>query len=224
MYNSALAFRAGMVYNVGRQTDISSFGEKCMIVYHYSQTLKEGNHLEPGHQDFSDLCDPFIRALMFSKDCFYGMLLNGKYMFAVLNRSNLRYWADYAKWATEGIFEFVRRDEFQQHVSRLHCNYFCTDLSECIRMYNEDFGEETDEEQEKVHLFEVEVAESSLERRDISLFDAAYDAISENQDMDAALEYARQYFSGMHSDSPSWEFLSADEAVVVKDISYMLRK
>ena len=193
-----------------------------MIVYHYSQTLKERDHLKPGHQDFTDLCDPFIQALSYSKDCFYGMLLSGKYMFAVLGRSNLRYWADYAKWATEGIFEYVRRNEFQQCVSRLHCNYFCTDLSECIRMCNEDFGEETDEEREKVHLFEVEAEESSLEKRDISIFDAAYDAISEKQDVDTALQYARQYFAGMHNDSPSWEFLSAGEAVAVKDISFLL--
>ena len=195
-----------------------------MVVYHYSQTLKEGDQLEPGHQDFTDLCSPFMQAMTVSKDCFYGMLLNGKYMFAVLNRSNLRYWADYAKWATEGIFEFVRRNEFQQCASRLHCNYFCTDLSECIRMYNEDFGEETDEERKKVHLFEVEVEEGSLERRDISVFDAAYEAISENQDIDTAIEYARQYFSGMNNDSPSWEFLSVGKAVAVKDISSLLRE
>ena len=55
-----------------------------MVVYHYSQTLKEGDQLEPGHQDFTDLCSPFMQAMTVSKDCFYGMLLNGKYMFAVL--------------------------------------------------------------------------------------------------------------------------------------------
>ena len=91
-------------------------------------------------------------------------------------------------------------------------------------MYNEDFGEETDAEREKVHLFEVEVEENSLEKRDISIFDAAYDAISEKQDVDAALQYARQYFTGMHNDSPSWEFLSAGKAVAVKDISSLLRE
>jgi hypothetical protein len=73
-------------------------------------------------------------------------------------------------------------------------------------------------------LFEVEVEEGSLERRDISVFDAAYEAISENQDIDTAIEYARQYFSGMNNDSPSWEFLSAGKAVSVKDISSLLRE
>ena len=51
-----------------------------MVVYHYSQTLKEGDQLEPGHQDFTDLCSPFMQAMTVSKDCFYGMLLNGKYI------------------------------------------------------------------------------------------------------------------------------------------------
>ena len=193
-----------------------------MIVYHYSPTLQEGDRLIPGHQDFTDLCEPFIRALEYSRDCFYGMLLNGRYMFAVLNRSHLREWADYAKWATEGLFEFVRRNEFPQCVSRLRCNYFCTELSECIRMFWEDWGAETEEEQRKVHLFEVQVPEESLERRDISLFDEAYDAIHDRQDLDTALASARRYFAGAHGDAPAWEYLYGGEATAVKDISHRL--
>ena len=194
-----------------------------MVVYHYSQTLKEGDVLEPGHQKYTDLCSPFMQALEYSRDCFFGMLLNGKYMFAVLDRSNLRYWADYAKWATEGIFEFVRKNEFPQCVSRLHCNYFCTDLDDCIRMYNEDWGEEDEEERRKVHLFEVEVPEGGLDRRDISVFDAAYDAIKEKQDADAALELARRYFAGEHNAEPVWEYLYAGYSTAVRDISYLLQ-
>lgn len=195
-----------------------------MIVYHYSQTLKEGDRLEPGHLDFFDLCEPFMQALSHGRDCFFSMLLNGKYMFAVLNRSNLRCWADYAKWATEALFEFVRKNEFPHCVSRLCCNYFCIDLNDCIRMFIEDWGEEDGEEKEKVHLFEVEVPEDSLEKRDISVFDAAYDAIHDKQDADAALEYARRYFAGEHSEKPDWEYLSAADSTAVKDISHFLRK
>ena len=189
-----------------------------MIVYHYSQTLKEGDRLEPGHVDITDLCEPFIKALERSRDCFFGMLLNGKYMFAVLGRSNLRYWADYAKWATEGLFEFPNS------VSRLRCSYFCTGLDDAIRAFDEGFGEEDEEEQEKVHLFEVEVPESSLEMRDISVYDAAYDALSDDQDAEAAIELARKYFAGEHGDEPIWEYLSAGDAVAVKDVSHFLRR
>ena len=195
-----------------------------MIVYHYSQTLKEGDCLEPGHLDFTDLCEPFIQALTHSHDCFLGMLLNGKYMFAVLNRSKLRYWADYAKWATEGLFEYVRRTEYSQCASRLKCNYFCIDLNDCIRMYLEDWSEEDEDERMKVHLFEVEVPQESLEMRDISLYDAAYDAINDNLDIDAAIDYARKYFAGEHGEKPNWEYLSAGDAKAVKDVSHFLRE
>ena len=193
-----------------------------MIVYHYSQTLREGDRLKAGYLDITDLCEPFIQALSHGSDCFYGMLLNGRYMFAVLDRSHLRYWADYAKWATEGVFEYVRRNEYPQCVSRLECHYFCTDLEDCIRMYREDWGEEDEEEREKVRLFEVETSEDGLEKRDISLYDAAYDALGDRQDLDAALALARRYFSGEHGEEPNWEYLSAGEAIAVKDVSQYL--
>lgn len=195
-----------------------------MIVYHYSPTLKEGDRLEPGYQNYTDLCEPFIQALEHSQDCFYGMLLNGKYLFAVMNRSHLRYWADYAKWATEGLLEYVRRHEYPQCVSRLRCNYFCSELDACIRMYREDWGEETEEEQKKVHLFEVEIPENALDRRDMSVFDAVYDALNQKQEIAAALRYAREYFSGGHTEQPNWEYLSDADAKAVKDISFYLGK
>ena len=197
--------------------------ENKMIVYHYSQTLKEGDRLEPGHVDVTDLCEPFIKALERSRDCFYGMLLNGRYMYAVLDRSGLRLWADYAKWATEGLFEFVRRKEFPNSVSRLRCCYFCTGLEDAVEAFEEGYGEEDEEEREKVRLFEVEVPEGSLETRDISLYDAAYDALNDRQDTDAAIELARKYFSGERGDEPIWEYLSAGDAVAVKDVSHFLR-
>ena len=84
-----------------------------MIVYHMSETLKLGDRLEPDHQRTEALSRPFIQALERSEDCFYAMMLTGKYMFAVLDKSGLREWADYAKWCTEAIFEYVRQREFQ---------------------------------------------------------------------------------------------------------------
>ena len=193
-----------------------------MKAYHYSSTLKEGDRLVPGYQKYMSLCEPFIQALERSKDCLYGMLLNGKYMFAVMSRSGLREWSDYAKWATEAIFEYVRRNEYPQCISRLNCNYFCDDLSECIKMYNDDWGEASAEEQESVHLFEIELS-GSIEKRDISIFDAAYDAISDDQDIEAALRYAAMYFSEECTDRSKLECLSTEEAIAGKDISYMLR-
>lgn len=167
--------------------------------------LKEGDRLGPGYLNFMDLCEPFMQALSRNRDCFFSMLLNGKYMFAVLNRLNLRCWADYAKWATEALFEFVRKNEYPQCVSRLRCNYFCANLNDSIRMYQEAWGEEDEEDRKKVHLFEIEVLEDCLEMRDISVFDAAYDAINDKQDIEAAFAYAQRYFAGEHGEKPNWE-------------------
>lgn len=194
-----------------------------MIVYHYSPTLRAGDRLDPGHQHLLTLCEPFVQALSYSRDCFYGMLFNGKYMFAVMDRSHLREWADYGKWATEGVFEYVRKKEFPRCVSRLQCTYFCTDLDDVRRMYMEDWGEEEEAERAKVHLFEVEVDADRLERRDIALFDAAYDAIHDAQDLDAALRYARLYYQGECLADPNWEYLSDEKALAVRDVTHLLK-
>ena len=68
----------------------------------------------------------------------------------------------------------------------------------------------------------MEVSEEGLERRDISLFEEAYDAIHDRQDLDAALASARRYFAGAQSDAPAWEYLCGGEATAVKDISHRL--
>ena len=177
----------------------------------------------PGYQNNNSLCEPFIQALEQSQDCFYGMLLNGKYMYAVMCQSGLREWANYAKWATEAIFEYVRKNEYPQCVSRLRCNYFCVDLSECIRMCNDDWGEASPEEQAEIHLYEIEISDK-LEKRDITVFDDAYDAISKHQDIESALRHARRFFREEYNDQPIWEYLSAEEAIAKKDISEMLKK
>lgn len=72
-------------------------------------------------------------------------------------------------------------------------------------------------------MFEVDIPEHSLTRRDISIFDAAYDALDQKQDISAALQYARQYFSSAHTEQPNWEYLSDADAKAVKDISNYLR-
>lgn len=64
-----------------------------MKVYHYSPTLKTGDKMTPGYQKYISLCEPFIQALEHSKECLYGMILNGKYMYEVMKCSGLREWS-----------------------------------------------------------------------------------------------------------------------------------
>ena len=189
-----------------------------MRLYHISQSLKLGQMLSPGHQKLSDLSEPFRQGLERGPDCFYAMLLNGKYMFAVMKRSGLREWADYAKWATEGVFEYIRRREFPEAVSRLACVYYYDNLDDCKRLYEEDWGAETPEEREKVRLFAVDLEDPMPQRRDMCLYDEAYDAV-EGQAPEAALELARRYFRGEASQKPVWEILSDKPGKAVEDLT-----
>ncbi|MBR4194862.1 MAG: hypothetical protein IKQ54_11115 [Oscillospiraceae bacterium] len=193
-----------------------------MRLYHISQTLKLGDALSPGHQRLSDLAEPFLQGLARGSDCFCAMLLNGKYLYAVMKRSGLREWADYAKWATEGLFEYVRRRSFPEAVSRLACGYYYDNLADCRRLYEEDWGEEIPEEREKVRLFAVELEDPAPQRRDMSLYDEAYDAV-ERQDPEAALELAARYFRGEASEHPVWEILSDKPGKAVEDLTPSLR-
>ena len=51
-----------------------------MILYHMSQTLKLGDDMTPDFQENWELVYPFVQALERGADCFYGMVLNGKYL------------------------------------------------------------------------------------------------------------------------------------------------
>lgn len=192
-----------------------------MTLYHISQTLRLGDELKIGKQDFTDLAEPFILGLERGPDCFYAMLLNGKYMFAVMNRSHLREWADYAKWAAEGLFEWVRRRSFPDAVSRLNCVYYYDNTEDCKRLFAEDWGEEDPEEQTKVRLFAVEADDPAPQRRDMCVYDEAYEAI-ERLDIDAAIAAAERYFRGEATDEPVWEILSDKPAKAVKDLTHLL--
>ncbi len=193
-----------------------------MRLYHISQTLKLGDTLSPGHQRLSDLAEPFLQGLARGSDCFCAMLLNGKYLYAVMKRSRLREWADYAKWATEGLFEYVRRRSFPEAVSRLSCTYYYDNLADCRRLYEEDWGEEIPEELEKVRLFAVEVDDPAPQRRDMSLYDEAYEAI-ERLDVETAIAAAERYFRGEASERPVWEILSDKPGKAVEDLTPSLR-
>lgn len=194
-----------------------------MILYHMSQTLKLADTLTPDHQKNISLVQPFVQALERSLDCFYAMVLNGKYLYAVLGKFKLWEWSDYAKWATEGAFEYVRKREFPNSYSRMKSNYFYDDLPNCKKLYEYDWGSESEEEQQKVHLFEIAVEDTAPQRRDMNIYDEAYDAMSETQDISLVLACARRYFSGEKTENPVWEILSDKPAKAVKDITGYLR-
>ena len=95
-----------------------------MILYHMSDTLKLGDELALDFKKTMSLAQPFVQALEQSEDCFYAMVLNGKYLRAVLGKFKLWEWSDYVKWSVEGAFEYIRKTEFPDCISRIRCNYF----------------------------------------------------------------------------------------------------
>ena len=51
-----------------------------MILYHMSDTLKLGDEMTLDFKKTMSLAQPFVQALEQSEDCFYAMVLNGKYL------------------------------------------------------------------------------------------------------------------------------------------------
>jgi len=194
-----------------------------MKLYHMSQSLRLGDTLTPDFKGCKALVQPFVQAMEKSADCFYGMVLNGKYLFAVMNKSNLRMWANYAKWATEAVFEYIRKTEFPHCCSRISSNYFYDNLPDCKKLYAYDWAEESEEERQKVHLFEIDLTDDAPQRRDMNIFDAAYDAMDDRQDVTAVIACARRYFNGEHTENPVWEILSDKQAKAVRDVTEYLK-
>lgn len=195
-----------------------------MKVYHMSEKLKLGDELKCDFGNNSSLSLPFVQALEKSKDCFYAMVLNGKYLRAVLGKFHLWEWSDYIKWSVEGAFEFIRKTEFPHCCSRINCNYYYDSLENCKILYDYDWGQASEEERAAIHLFEIELDDENPQVFDMRLYDEGYEAMEEREDVEAVLSAARKYFSGMRSKTPVLEILSDKPARTVKDISEFLKK
>ena len=198
-----------------------------MILYHMSQTLRLGDEMKSDYKGYADLAEPFVKALKFGHDTFYAMFLNASYVGSVLAKYNLTGMPTHEiKWATEGIFEYVRRKEFPDKCSRLTSAYYYDDLDKCRKLYIEDWEGMTPEDRRKTRLYEMEVEGNCLEA-DMNLFDEAFDIIWEMESpqiLDEVFEIARKYFRGERSAEPIMEILSDGKAVASKDLTEILRE
>lgn len=195
-----------------------------MKLYHMSDTLKLGDEMALDYKRTADLCLPFVQALEKSEDCYYAMVLNGKYLRAVLGKFKLWEWSDYVKWSVEGAFEYIRRTEFPQCLSRVKSNYFYDNLADCKTLYEYDWGSASEEERSQIRLFEMEVDTDKVERRDMRVYDEAYTAMEEREDVQTVLDCARRYFSGGQTEKPVWELLSDRPARAAGDMTHLLRE
>lgn len=190
-----------------------------MRLYHISDTLKLGDEMKCDYTRCMALSQPFVQGLEQSVDCFYAMVLNAKYLRAVLGKFKLWEWSDYVKWSVEGAFEYIRKTEFPHCLSRLKCNYFYRDLASSKRLYEYDWGQASEEERAGVHLFAVEVEDEHPQILDMGIFDEAYTAMEEREDVPFVLDCARRYFAGEQTAEPVWEVMSAGKATAVADLT-----
>ncbi len=68
-------------------------------------------------------------------------------------------------------------------------------------------------------MFEIEVDAQTVEKRDMRVYDEAYDAMREREDVQTVLACALRYFAGEETASPMWEIMSEKPARAVKDIT-----
>ena len=123
----------------------------------------------------------------------------------------------------EGTFEHIRKTEFPDCVSRMKCNYFYDNLEARKILYDYDWGQASEEEQAGIHLYEMELDADTVEKRDMRVYDEAYDAMDECEDVKTVLACARRYFAGEQTANPVWEIMSDKPARAVKDITTYLR-
>jgi len=186
-----------------------------MKVYYLGKSLKVGDTIVPDNNSCLSHVDPFIRALGHSEDCFYAMVLQGKYMHSVFQHSGLDMaWTDYARWATEAVFEYIRRKEFPNCISRLRCNFYYNHQEEAKALLRRNDGQ-APEEEGLVQVYEIELDEKRPVYYDRSIFDMAYEIMGDTQELDKVLRTARRYFAGKHTESPMLELLSEKTATVM---------
>ena len=195
-----------------------------MKVYHMSDTLKLGDALTPDHKRTTDLTEPFVQALEQGVDCYYAMVLNGKYMRAVLGKFKMWEWTDYVKWSVEGAFEYIRRKEFPQLCSRIRSNYYYDNLPNCKVLFDCDWGRAPQEERDAIRLYEIDLEDDAPLCLDMRMYDEAYNAMDEREDVQAVLDCARRYFRGEATANPVWELLSDKPARAVKDLTAYLHE
>lgn len=195
-----------------------------VILYHMSQTLILGEEMKNDFEKKSELTLPFVYALEKSIDFFCNMLVNGQSQQTVPDELVRLDRAKYETYSIEGAFEFIRKTEFPNCISRLKCKYFFDNLENYRILYEAGWKQEPEEERAKIHLYEIELDDECPQRCDMLLFDEAIDSMLEKQDVEAVLSCARRYFSGQQSTTPVWEIMSDKPAKAVKDITDILRR
>jgi len=164
------------------------------------------------------LVEPFLMALEKEDPAFEMLLIEARYIRAVMRKNRMREWSNYAKWSTEAIFEHIRRQEFPDRYSRIGSIFYYDSLESCKKLYQKDYVEPGDAD-ETVGMFEIEVDDNAPQRFDMHIYDEALDSIEESHNIQFARECARKYFEGSIHENRLEEILSNKKAKVVKKLN-----
>ncbi len=187
-----------------------------MILYHMSQTLRIGEQLQADYLKKAERYQPYIQALKKGENRIFDLIEHE-------DKGGAVSWSDIVKRCVEGVFEYIRETEFTQIPSRLNSSFYFDCLAHFGILYQAGWAQEPAEIQAQIHLFEIEIAEEHPHKFDMCIFDEAYDAMLERQDLRFILDSARRYFSGQHTLAPVWEIMSDKPARAVRDITRALK-
>ena len=185
-------------------------------LYHMSETLELGDELKPDYLNKSENYKPYISAMESGLDSLK-ILLEKK------AEEQKEEWNDIVKWCVEGIFEYIRKTEFENIPSRIKSNYYFDNLDDFAVLYQAGWAQETEEEKSKLRLYEIEMQAEKIYKFDMAFFDEAYDRMHDFKDFESAIICARKYFEGQKTEKPVWEIMSDCPAAAVKDISDYLK-
>lgn len=189
-----------------------------MIVYHYSLTYQGDKALINDYAKKSLTVKPMLLALQKGQDWFEIFLLEEMYRARLIEEAGGFH--NYVKDATEAIFEYVRQTAFANHsVSRINCVYYCASLPDAIQAAHEDWIDCGDATKEEVKILEVQVADESVFEYDRQWYDRAYEVMKQH-DIATAMTCAKQYFAGNKTDAPIFEYLSAGDNRVLREVDY----
>ncbi len=194
-----------------------------MNLYHYSLSYNGDKTLQNDYNKHFSLAEPMLLALRKSIDKLDNLVLSLLYLCRVYENCNpgeKSYLFNYEKNEVEAIFEYIRETEFPHNsVSRLNCVYYFRSVESAMKALYEDWIVCGDATKEEVKLLEVEVLDGLVMDYDQYWYNCAYDCMKE-QNIEKVMEYARRYFSGTMSDSPTTETLCSSENHVLREIDY----
>ena len=181
-----------------------------MILYHYSvDSYQSGGTLINDFKNQFRFAEPFLLALEKGEDCFWSVFFSAMAYSRELCALGLRKHENYIKDAVEGIFECVRRREFEDcSVSRIGCVYYCESRKEAGSYLKSDCLDNGDFTAEQVKLLEVDVEDTRIYRYDQAFFNEAETVMETDRDLERVLSLARAYYGLKRSDAPLVEILS----------------